>query len=346
MFKSVFATLFVSLSLPALSIEKIYFGSCSKEDKPMPIFESINSDHPELFVFLGDNVYGDTEDMDVLAQKYRQLGQNSGFAQLRSQTEVIAIWDDHDYGVNDGGREYPMKEGSRQVMLDFWGEPADSVRRTRPDGIYTSRFYGDEQTSVHVILPDLRWNRDPINEVSSLEYFMSRRGNNMGPYLPSESPSASMLGEKQWQWLEAELLKPSKIKIIGSSLQLLADFTGWEAWANFPYDRNRLLTFISEHQISGVILISGDTHWGEISKFENPGAYPLWEVTASGLSEEWKNVSPNIHRIGQFTNTVNYGFIEIDWERNDPQILLGLKNEDGSIFTQHEVALSAISFDR
>ncbi len=95
-----------------------------------------------------------------------------------------------------------------------------------------------------------------------------------------------MLGEAQWQWFESELQKPSAIKIIGSSLQLLPEFTGWESWANFPSDRNRLLALIKKHQVNGVIIISGDTHWGEMSKITQDMDYPLWEVTSSGLTEE------------------------------------------------------------
>ena len=60
-----------------------------------------------------------------------------------------------------------IKEESRQIMLDFWQEPANSPRRTRPDGIYTSYTYGEGEQTVQVIMPDLRWNRDALNAVVS-----------------------------------------------------------------------------------------------------------------------------------------------------------------------------------
>ncbi len=116
-------------------INRIAFGSCVHQDKPQPVWDVVNAAKPDVFVFLGDNIYGDSEDPAVLQAKYKQLGAVPGFQQLRQQTDVVAIWDDHDYGVNDGGLEYPSKEASRQVMLDFFGEPADSERRSRPDGI-------------------------------------------------------------------------------------------------------------------------------------------------------------------------------------------------------------------
>lgn len=321
---------------------RILFGSCSHQDKDIPIFQSIIDDDPDLFIFLGDNVYGDTEDMASLRKKYQKLGAKPGFKKLKAQTELIAIWDDHDYGANDAGKHFPQKEASRDIMLDFWGEPEQSLRRSREDGIYTAYEYGEGDQRIHVILPDLRWNRDDIAHVTRAQYATERKPKNMGPYSVHSDPKASMLGEKQWQWLEAELQKPSRLKVIGSSLQLLADFTGWESWANFPADRQRLFSLIKKHKVNGVILISGDTHWGEVSYYDENVDYPLWEVTASGLTQEWKEVSPNKHRIGQYTSNVNYGGLNVDWEKNDPTITLGLYDESGSVVNEHTFRLSTL----
>jgi len=341
------ALLVVSLTCTVFSvqakIEKILFGSCSHQDKSMPILDAINKEEADLFIFLGDNIYGDTENMQALADKYKRLGNISGIKKLRKNTETIAIWDDHDYGENDAGSEYPEKETSRKLMLDFWQEPKNSARYSRTSGIYTSYMYGVDKKKVHVILPDLRWNRDTLNHVSTKDYALERKPNKMGPYSPSIVKKASMLGETQWQWLEEELKKPSTIKIIGSSLQLLPEFTGWESWANFPDDRKRLFSLIKKHKVNGVVIISGDSHWGEVSKVSAAVDYPLWEVTSSGLTQEWKNVSPNKHRVGAFTNKVNYGELLIDWQPKDPTITLRLKNVEGIVFTQHIINLSDIS---
>ncbi|GAB0111606.1 alkaline phosphatase D family protein [Pseudoalteromonas distincta] len=322
---------------------KILFGSCGHQDKKIPIFNAINKEKGDLFIFLGDNIYGDTNDMDVLADKYQRLGAKPGFKTLKAQTPIIAMWDDHDYGQNDAGKEYPHKEQSRQIMLNFWDEPINSVRRTRPDGIYTSYMYGENEQTIQVIMPDLRWNRDALNHVSELEYYTKRKLNNQGPYSPSEVKGASMLGEAQWQWLEQELKKPAAIKLIASSLQLLPDFTGWESWANFPEDRNRLFALIKKHKVNGVVIISGDTHWGEISKYQQNLDYPLIEMTSSGLTEKWKDVSPNKHRVGNFTHNVNYGDLGIDWQQTDPTISLKLKGIDGQVIMQSDFSLSSIS---
>ena len=323
--------------------QKILFGSCSKQSKSIPIFDAINKENADLFIFLGDNVYGDTLDMQLLASKYQTLGKIPGIKTLMNNTEVIAIWDDHDFGADDAGQEYPQKEASRQLMLDFFNEPAESVRRSRSDGIYTAYSYGSDEQKVQVILPDLRWNRSALNRVSEQEYQGPRKAKNMGPYQPDEGAQASMLGEQQWQWLEQQLQVPARIKIIASSLQLLPEFSGWESWANYPNDRQRLMALIKKHQVNGVFFISGDTHWGEVSRVDDLVDYPLWEVTSSGLTERWKEVSPNKHRIGHFTHQVNYGEIIINWGLADPTINFGLKDVNGTITHRHQVHLSELS---
>ncbi len=340
----ILAITFTSLAeqyLP-LTPNKILFGSCSHQDKPMPIFKAINHEQSDLFVFLGDNIYGDTDNMQQLAHKYQKLAANKGFQTLRKNTPIVAIWDDHDYGENDAGREYAQKERSRQLMLDFWQTPKNSPRYSQQGGIYTAYMMGTAEQRVQMILLDLRWDRSPLKRVDKQTYLNARKPSNMGPYLPNEASDASMLSEAQWQWLEKELQKPAKLKIIASSLQLLPEFTGWESWANFPRDRQRLFDLINKYQVNGVLIISGDTHWGEISRLENAIAYPLWEVTSSGLTQEWKAISPNLHRIGKATGKINYGDISIDWQRKDPIIRLMLKNEQGNIVRQEVFALSTL----
>lgn len=328
----------------------ILFGSCSHQDKSMPIFDAILREPADGFIFLGDNIYGDTENMKTLAEKYQKLGNNPGVKALINKVPVYAIWDDHDYGENDAGKEYPFKAESKQLMLDFWKVPKDSPRRTREDGIYGSYVIANQNAQVQqdaqsktnairVILPDLRYMRDALDSVGHFGYYTDRKLKDMGPYKHSKG---SMLSKQQWQWLEEELQKPEKIKIIASSLQLVADFTGWESWANFD-DRQRLFDLIKKHKVNGVLVISGDTHWGEISKYDIDMDYPLWDITSSGLTEEWKQVSPNKHRVSKSTANVNYGFLSVDWASKDPSIHFGLKDINGQIVMQQKMLLSSLS---
>lgn len=336
-----------TLAKPALSnssLTRIAFGSCVHQDHEQPIWQAVNADKPELFIFLGDNIYGDTEDMALLANKYQKLERNPGFARLRENSHVIATWDDHDYGANDAGAEYPQKADSRRIMLDFWNEPKDSLRRTRDDGIYTAYSFGRPGQRVQVILLDLRWNRSPLNSVSKHEYQQTKVPNKQGPYEPVKQPEATFLGEQQWQWLEQQLQQPADLRLIGSSLQLLPEFTGWESWANFPRERQRLFDLINKLRVNGVFIISGDTHWAEFSRVDDAVGYPLWEATSSGLTEEWKQISPNRHRLGHGDHRNNYGLIEIDWTAEQPFITVSIKGQDGEILMQNSLRLRALTY--
>lgn len=320
-------------------INRIAFGSCVHQDKPQPIWEIVNAAKPDVFVFLGDNIYGDSEDPAVLQARYEQLGAVPGFQRLCEQTNVVAIWDDHDYGVNDGGLEYPSKEASRQVMLDFWGEPADSERRSRPDGIYTSYVYGEPGNTVQIILLDLRWNRTALHEVADADKRASRLAQDMGPYDASLEPGATMLGEAQWQWFQQQLQVEASLRIIGSSIQLLADFTGWETWANFPADRQRFFNLLHTSPIVPTVIISGDTHWSEFSRIDNSGLpFPLVEMTSSGLTEEWQAISPNRHRVGEAFAQANVGLIEIDWSVQPPSVNMQIRGVDGRLLIEQRVS--------
>ena len=176
---------------------KILFGSCLHQDKPQPIWQAMNKEQADLFVLLGDNIYGDTEDMAELKAKYAKQWATSGMQTMLTNTATIGIWDDHDFGENDAGAEYPKKEASRQIMLDYFNVPKSSPRRTRVDGIYTSHILTHDNTKVQIILPDLRWNRSPLESVGRLKYMLSKAPNDLGPYVPSKDESTTMLGETQ-----------------------------------------------------------------------------------------------------------------------------------------------------
>ena len=128
-FLSLFLSVFTSkLTSESNSKFKIAFGSCGKQTHPLPIFHEVIKQNPNLFIFLGDNIYGDTHDMDVLKKKYQELGAKGSYQHLIQNTEVLATWDDHDYGQNDAGKHYPRKVESKEIFLEFFKEPQNSER--------------------------------------------------------------------------------------------------------------------------------------------------------------------------------------------------------------------------
>jgi alkaline phosphatase D len=330
----------------SLPLTRIAFGSCAEQSKPQPIWEAALAAKPELFLFLGDNVYGDTRERAVLERAYAELEAKPGFQRLRASTPIMATWDDHDFGENDAGAEYPMKQDAKEVFLDFWREPAGSPRHGR-DGLYTSAVFGPPGQRVQVILLDLRWNRTPIardiafpNDDAYKRWATAeaKAGRDVpGPYARDPSPAATMLGEAQWRWLEAQLRGPADLRLIGSSLQVLADFPGWEAWVNYPRDQARLFQVIRETRANGVVFLSGDTHYGELTRLDANVPYPLTDLTSSGLTEEWAVKVPNALRVGEAHHHANFGLVEVDWTARE--VTLGLRGVDGETLIEERVAL-------
>ena len=316
------------------ALTRIAIGSCARQDKDQPIWDRVNAWNPELFIFLGDNIYGDTEDLAVMAAKYEMLAAKPGFRTLRRQSSVIATWDDHDFGVNDGGSEYPMKAESAAMFLDFWGVPAGHERRSH-DGIYGSYFFGPEGRRVQVILPDNRSFRSPL-----LGY--SVEPEDKGQYVVNPDPQATMLGQAQWDWLEAELQRPADLRILASSTQVLPDAPGYEAWINYQADHQRLLDLIDFARVDNLVIISGDTHYAELSKLEERMPYPLYELTSSGLTEVWPVFGPNKNRVAQAPLMPNYGRLTIDWGGAEPHVLMQVEMLDGSIGISHAVSFSSL----
>ncbi|MEJ2112888.1 MAG: alkaline phosphatase D family protein, partial [Flavobacteriaceae bacterium] len=140
---------------------KIAFGSCASQDHPLPIFNNVVVHQPDVFVLLGDNIYGDTKDIDTLRLKYNQLAAKSSYQNLKENVEIIATWDDHDFGWNDAGKYYEFKEESKEIFLDFFEEPKNSTRRTH-QGIYHSYEYDHQGKIIQIILLDGRTFRDDL----------------------------------------------------------------------------------------------------------------------------------------------------------------------------------------
>ena len=337
---------------PALgrTLTRIGFGSCANEGKSQPIWDAILARHNDLFVFLGDNIYGDTRDMSVLRAKYAQFAAQPGFSRLRATTPIVAVWDDHDFGENDAGSDYPMKDETRRMFLDFWDEPAGSPRRDR-DGVYASYVFGPPGRRVQVILPDLRYNRTPLLklDLGGADYETWARARLAaglqvpGPYARNPDLKATMLGERQWQWLERQFEVPADVRLIGSSLQVLADFTGWEAWANFPRDQQRLIDLIRRKNANGVVFLSGDTHYAELSKLDVNVPYTLWDLTSSGLTEEWTIPTPNANRVGEVLPEANFGFIDIDWQGPSTRFTLGIVDAKGRTRMSSDIELASLA---
>lgn len=287
-------------------IRQLVFASCFKEVLPAPALEAVADLEPDVFVWMGDNVYADTEDMAVMAGKYQSVRELPSYARIRAGSKVIGTWDDHDYGANDAGKEYPKKVEAQQMLLDFLDVPVNSPRR-KQEGVYSVADFGPPGKMVRVILLDLRYFRDPVGS------------------------DKEMLGEAQWQWLE-KMLKESEaqVNVLVSSIQVLAAEHRWEKWDNFPTERKRLLALLAKPEMPPVIILSGDRHVAEISVDTETCGYPLYDITSSSLNLPLGEGSePNRYRVGEMFRAANFGTLSFDWKLEKPQVTACIRDEHG-----------------
>ena len=341
---SIYFLLASNINAQVENVFKIAFGSCSHQDHPLPIFNNIVAHQPDLFIFLGDNIYADTKNMDTLRSKYKRLNAKLSYQNLKENVEIIGTWDDNDYGWNDAGRHYEFKEESKNIFLDFFEEP-DSSNRRKHEGIYQSYEYEQNGKIIQVILLDGRTFRDDIQDYKG-EYKNNPRYFYNLDYSPHPySSNATLLGEEQWQWLESELEKPADVRIIGSGTQFGIEFNGYEAWANFPNEQLKFLNLIKKTKANGVLFISGDVHYAEISKMEIRNLYPIYDITASGFSSTWHFATPNVYRIEGPIMENHFGLLSINFSSITPNIKAEIWDMNDNQRVEYTISLKELTLD-
>lgn len=294
-------------------ISRIAFGSCADQTSPMPILATLLGTEPDLFVFLGDNVYGDARAGDgslpELRSAYGDLARHPDFRNLIRTVPILSVWDDHDFADNDGGGSFPFKENAEAIFEQFWADSPTDSRSDRP-GVYSSWNLGPPGERVQFLLLDTRFFRSELTRKRKGQFMKS------GRYVESKADEQDMLGEAQWQWLESQLNQPADVRIVVSSIQVLAEKHGWERWGLLPEERTRLLNLL--HTKDNVVIVSGDRHWASTYRDETG----LTELTTSAINR------PSQHRFTetgplQFSRPYvdpNYGEITIDWENRTMQM--------------------------
>jgi alkaline phosphatase D len=288
----------------------------------MPIFNAIKSENYDLFLMLGDNVYGDTDSNDLIELRDAYEKQRENFDRLNLNFPFEAIWDDHDYGKNDGGEEYIYKEEAEQIFLDFWNIPQDDIRRNRP-GLYFEKTQEIDGISIQMIFLDTRFFRDALLPTDEKGAPGKER------YVPQTDTSLTMLGEEQWTWLQEQLDKEVDHKIIVTSIQFLAMGHGWEAWKTLPHERQRLIDLVDQSS-SEVLFISGDRHRGGLYQFSTQSGKVISEMTSSSLNLAFANDEEDGPlRSGPTFVQENYGEILLDKLTNT--LTVNLKDNQGKI---------------
>ena len=300
---------------------KIAFGSCLDQDLPQPIWSTIQKDEVNAFIFLGDNVYGDDNssgELNILQKAYSK--QKLKLPSWLSEKDIYSIWDDHDYGENDGGNSYKGKKESQELFLNFWGIPNSDQRHTQ-EGVYFDHEFMADGVRVHLIGLDTR-------------YFRSELDGGFRSYKVNDNDQATILGTNQWSWLNKTIKKDADLIILMTSIQLLATNHAYEKWSLFPSERKKMLKLIDGLDTTTIIL-SGDRHRAGMYKYNN-----IYEITASALNKPSSRKSSNetdpllLH---EMYVKENYGLMLIDG--GSKKVKFSLKDIEGNIINTKTVEI-------
>lgn len=326
-------------------LSKILLASCLDEEKgPSAALMSLANEDADLFLMVGDNVYGDRDgpayssneaDLDELRESFADLALREDFQKVRQSIPMMVAWDDHDYGANDSGKEFPFKGLAERIHEVFWDLQDEDVGQW--PGTYYARSFGPEGQRVQVIMLDTRFFRSALTPTDSYGTKGKER------YLPAPSGSMQdMLGAAQWTWLQNQLQQPADIRLIASSIQVMPTVHGWEAWSTMPDERQRLFNLIAKTGATGVVFLSGDRHTSFIYEEADVLPYAAHELTASSLNVSFATESDEVdaRQVGAGFPPENYGAVGIDWDART--ITLEVKDNTGTVVRSNALSFAEI----
>lgn len=278
-------------------VTKIAVLGCHNQHQPAPAISYFaDSLKPDFSIWIGDNVYADTRtDPQHILRQLEVLENKNGFKKLRENSKFMVTWDDHDYGLNNADKDYPLKEESKQIHREFWRLEKD-VPADR-DGIYHARIEKlPNGKTIQFLMVDIRFNK--------------------------EKPGfkADILGENQWKWLEEQLKKPADLRFFLSGMQVLLHRpTHWEAWIRQGTSRKRLENIIRSTGAENIVFVTGDQHYVEVLRSPSSMKYKTFEIMAAGINKTERPGIP-MNRVMKADRTVHSApFIEVHWT-DDPHV--------------------------
>jgi alkaline phosphatase D len=305
----------------------IALGSCSyiseealdRPGKPYgsnyTIFESIAKKNPDIMLWGGDNVYLREADWDSKSGIYHRYTHTRSLKEMQpllASTQNIAIWDDHDFGPDDSDRSFYNKYTTQQAFKDFWANKSYGVDAEQKEGIFSSYNWSDAE----FFLLDNRFFKSPNKRLTG---------------------EKTMLGTAQTQWLiDALTYSRASYKIIVIGGQVLNTEAVFENYENYKSEKDFLLSEILANQIKGVVFISGDRHFTELSTLKRPNTYPLYDWTVSPLTSGHGNLEritkePNTNRVpGSLFAQHVFGTLSFSGEKETRQMKLSLFDKDGA----------------
>ncbi len=281
------------------------------------IFETMAKTPADLMMWLGDNWY--TREPDYSSEwglNYRPH-HDRALPQLKNLLKAMpnyAIWDDHDYGPNDGDKSFILSNESRNVFKKYWANPSygDGVK-----GTYTKLSLADVD---FFMLDDRTWrSNDDMKDSINGEPNMEKR----------------MLGYQQMDWLKNALLQSAaNFKIIVTGSQTLNPVSPFNCFQAYPAEYQEFLAFLKIEKIKGLLFLTGDRHHTEVIKVNREGTYPLYDVTVSPLTSGTHtfggNEKNNPYRVMGIDEKQNFGKATVSGTLAERKLTFNFIGTDGA----------------
>jgi alkaline phosphatase D len=311
-------------------------GSCNYVNEPgydrpgkpyggdSSIFLAMAKEKSDFMLWLGDNWY--IREVDYYSEWglwYRASHDRAApvMQPLLKAMPQYAIWDDHDFGPNDMGKEFVLKDKSREVFSRYWANPSYGEDGK---GTYSKITYSDVDI---FLLDDRTWR-----STDDLEDSVNGQPN----------PIKKMYGDQQMDWLKNALAgSHATFKIIATGSQVLNPVSPFDCFRKFPIEYHALLKFLKEERISGVLFLTGDRHHSEVIRTEGWTDYPLYDITSSPLTSGTHVFGPaeknNPGRVYGLDQKQNYAMISITGKPSARMLNVTFKGIQGEVLGQWSV---------
>lgn len=283
------------------------------------ILDHLHARQPDVMVWLGDNTYlreADWNSRSGILHRYTHTRAYAGLQPLLASTHHYATWDDHDYGPDNSDRSYWGKDLTREAFELFWPNPSHGVPGV--PGIATVFEWAD---TLFVLLDD-RTNRSP---------------NDRG------TGDRTMLGNAQVEWLIDTLVSSTAtLKFVAVGVQFLNPSPGFETFATFPEERERILRLLEAERIPGVFFLTGDRHRTELSRLDRPGLYPLYDLTVSPLTAgvyRGDSETNSLRVDGTLLQDHNFALLHVEGPRTDRVLTITLVDQDDNERWSREIRI-------
>lgn len=283
------------------------------------ILTSIYEKRPDMMLWLGDNTYlreADWNSATGILYRYTHTRSIKELQPLLGSAHHYAIWDDHDFGPNDSDRGFRGKEKTKQAFDLFWCNPTSGTKNG--EGNFTSFEWND----VQFFMLDDRYFRSPNDR---------------------ETGERTMLGKQQIQWLTDQLISSkATFKVICMGGQVLNPAKVKENYSNYSRERDSLFNIIQQENIKGIVFLSGDRHFTELTKMERKNTYPFYDFTISPLTSgvhKGAEKEPNTMRVeGTLVQQQNFAVGKLSGKGQERTLTITVYDIDGKELWNRSIA--------